>query len=527
MHNDELTVTWSSPRWDHEADMVVVGYGGAGATFAFAAAELGADVLVLEKGDRGGGNSVCVAGGLIMTSTDEAATFEYMNWLCAGQTDESVLRHFVSGLKTIPDFQRKLGLPLKDNPKPFGAPGFFPEFPDAPGSESVRGMSVVSAPGGAGLYNAIAAAAERSGARVQCNTIATRLVQHPVTREILGVEARTGSGETVAIKARKATVLASGGFEADDAMCRQYLTPCPIYFLGSPNLTGDGIRMAQAAGAQLWHMNAVAGPLSWGVKSKHGHVYVTYDLNRIAGFGYNAGAFKDAGSLLWVDRNARRFHDETTDTAEVRHGLANRDTWLATTPDAPEFSHVPVFQIFDEKVRAAGAVMTTLNSRTPPWSADNLAELEEGLIIQADTLEELALKCRWPNMPGVARAGHLDPRVLVDTVTRYNANCLDGHDPDCGRRTFLAPLDTGPYYAVGPMFPTYLNTHGGPKHDVRQRVLDHENRPIPRLYAIGECGSLWGPYYNSMGDIAEFIVSGTTAARAAVEEVEWDRDKNG
>jgi succinate dehydrogenase/fumarate reductase flavoprotein subunit len=526
MQNKELSVTWSAPEWDQEADMVVVGYGGAGATFAFTAAELGADVLVLEKGERGGGNSVCVAGGLIMTSTDEAATFEYMNWLCAGQTEESVLRHFVAGLKAIPAFQHKLGLPLKDNPKPFRAPGFFPEFPDAPGSESVHGMSVVSAPGGAGLYNAIAAVAERSGARVQCNTTVTRLVQHPVTREILGVQARTADGETVAIKARKATVLASGGFEADDAMCRQFLTPCPIYFLGSPNLTGDGIRMAQAAGAQLWHMNAVAGPLSWGIKSKRGHVYVTYDLNRIAGFGYNSGAFKNGGSLLWVDKNAERFHNETTDTADVRHGLANRDTWLATDSGTPGFGHVPVFQIFDEKVRAGGAAMTTLNSRTPSWSEDNLAELQEGSVIRADTLEELALKCCWPDIPGVARAGHLDPNALKNTVARYNANCLAEHDPDFGRSTFLVPLDTGPYYAIGPMFPTYLNTHGGPKHDVRQRVLDHDDQPIGRLYAIGECGSLWGPNYNSMGDIAEFIVSGTTAAQAAVEEVEWDKSKN-
>ncbi|AKC69453.1 FAD-dependent oxidoreductase [Pandoraea oxalativorans] len=522
MKNDETVVSWRAPKWDQEADFVVVGYGGAGATFAFAAAENGADVLVLEKGEQGGGNSVCVAGGLIMTSVDEAATFDYMNWLCAGQTDASVLRHFVSGLKEIPAFQHKLELPLKPDPKPFAAPGFFPEFPGAPGSDSVKGMSVVAAPGGAGLYNAIAAVAEKHGARVQCKTTVTRLVQNPVTKEVLGVEAISAEGKAIAIKGRKATVIASGGFEADEQMCRQFLTPCPIYFLGSQNLTGDGIRMAQEVGAQLWHMNAVAGPLSWGVKSKRGHVYVTYDLNRIAGFGYNSGAFKDAGSLLWVDKHARRFHNETTDTADVRHGLANRDTWLATTAEVPEFTHVPAFQIFDEKVRAGGAAMTTLNSRTPAWSADNLAELEEGTVIRADTLEELALKCQWPDIPGVARAGHLDPVALKATVERYNANCQAGTDPDFGRENFLVPLDTGPFYAVGPMFPTYLNTHGGPKHDAKQRVLDHRDDPIPRLYAIGECGSLWGPSYNSMGDIAEFIVSGTTAARDAMEQHAWD-----
>jgi len=523
MEQKTHAVNWSPPAWDDEADMVVVGYGGAGATFAFAAAEAGAEVLVLEKGDRGGGNSVCVAGGLIMTSTDEAGTFDYMNWLCAGQTDEAVLRNFVAGLKDIPAFQHKLELPLKDNPKPFSAPGFFPEFPGAPGAASIHGMSVVAAPGGAGLYNAIAAVAEKRGARVQCNTTVTQLVQDPVSRAILGVTARTADGRTIAVKARKATVLASGGFEFDEQMCRQYLTPCPIHFLGSPNLTGDGIRMAQEVGAQLWHMNAVAGPLNWGIKVDGGRVYVTYDLNKVAGFGYNSGAFKDGGSLIWVNRHAARFHNETTDTADVRHGLGNRATWLATDPDVPEFVNVPAFHIFDEKVRAGGAAMTTLNSRTSPWSADNLAELDKGWIIQADTLEELALKCRWDAEPGAWPAGHLDPDALKATVARYNAQCEAGEDTDFGRKNFLVPLDKGPYYAIGPMLPTFLNTHGGPRHDAKQRVLDQRGAPIPRLYAIGECGSLWGPYYNSMGDIAEFIVSGRTAACAALEEAAWDR----
>lgn len=509
---------WAQPQWDDEADLVVVGYGGAGAVCAFEAARRGAQVLVLEKGAQGGGNSVCVAGGLIMTSVDEEASFRYMNWLCAGQTDESVLRHFVASLKHVPAWQHSLELPLKDNPQPFSAPGFFPEFPGAPGADSIKGMSVVAAPGGAALWNAIAAQAEKAGARVQCNTRVSRLIQHPVTKRIVGVAAER-DGKTLAVRARKAVVLASGGFEANEAMCRQFLTACPIHFVGSPLLTGDGIRMAQEVGARLWHMNAVAGPLNMGIKTKEGHVYTTYDLNKVAGFGYRNGAFKDGGSLLWVNRQAKRFHNETVDTSVVQHGLANRDTWLATTPATPEFTNVPAFQIFDEKVRAGGAAMTTLNPRVPPWSQDNLKEIEQGLVIRAETLEELALKCRWPEIEGVCGEGHLDPRALRETVGRYNDQCRHQADQDFGRETFLVPLnDAGPYYAIGPMLPTYLNTHGGPKHDAGQRVLDHDDAPIAGLYAIGECGSLWGPYYNSMGDIAEFIVSGVTAAKTVLAD---------
>ncbi|WJJ94513.1 FAD-dependent oxidoreductase [Neopusillimonas aromaticivorans] len=505
-------------RWDHEADFVVVGFGGAAAVFAMTAAGAGVDVLILEKGEQGGGNSVCVAGGLIMTPTDDEQAIEYLDWLCAGQTGRDVLEMFVRRMKDIPAFQHQLDLPVKDNANPFRIGGFFPEFVRAPGNEGVAGMSVVAAPGGAGLYNAIAAKALERGARVMYKTPAVSLVQDPFSGEVLGVIAQDEHGNDLYIKGRKATILACGGFECDEELLQQHVAQCPVYFAGSPNLTGDGIRMAQRAGAKLWHMNAVAGPLNWGIKVEEGYVYNTYDFNKVAGFGYKHGVFKDAGSVIIVNRKGRRFYNETIDTSLVQHGLMNRPVWLAMDTEVPEYLNVPSFLIFDDKAKAAGAVMSTLNSRTPRWSEDNQAELAKGWIIQADTLEELAAKCTYPRIPGVCEAGSMDAEGLKETVQAYNAACAQGDGIEFGRQEFTVPLDKGPYYAVGPMFPVFLNTHGGPQHDSSQRVLDLDGKPIPRLYAIGECGSLWGPYYNSMGDISEFIVSGMVAAESALAE---------
>ena len=510
------------PAWDDAADVVVIGYGGGGATCAAVAAGMGADVLVLEKGEAGGGNSVCVAGSLILASVDDAQSLEYLDWMCGGQTEADVLRAYVDGLREVPEFEGKLGFPLKDDPKPFRADGFFPEFPGAPGAGGLIGASVISAPGGAALWTAISRLARDNGARVTCQARARRLVQDPASGAVLGVIAERLDGSTFAVKGRRATVLATGGFEFNDEMRRQYLTHCPVLFLGSPNLTGDGIEMAQRAGAKLWHMNSVAGPLYWGKQIDDGRVYVTYDFMKMSGFGFTAGAFKDAGSVILVNKYGRRFHDETTETGTVHHGYSNRADWLAVDPEVPEFVNVPAFQVFDEKARAAGAVLTTLNSQVPAWSADNQAELDAGWIVRADTIEELAVKCSFPTLPGAARGGHIPPGELAETVRRWNAHCADGTDRDLGRQHFLSPLDTPPFYAVGPLLPTYVNTHGGPKHDARQRVLDNDDQPIPRLYAIGECGSLWGTYYNSMGDIAEFIISGTNAARDAMKESTWD-----
>lgn len=524
--NDNMQETgWRPPRWDREADLLVVGYGGAGATFAATAAGLGEDVLVLEKAEQGGGNSVCVAGSLLTYPVDDVKAKQYLDWMCAGQTEGDVLDAFIQGMKDIPDFQAQLGFDMKEDPQPFRADGFFPEYPGAPGAEGLLGLSVIKAPGGAALYESIAALAEARGATIQHSTRVVDLIQHPVTKEILGVTARTADGSMVNIAGRKATVLATGGFEFNERMRRQYLTHCPVLFLGSPQLTGDGIELAQGAGAQLWHMNSVSGPLYWGVEVEPGRVYVTYDFMRMSGFGHRAPAFKDGGGIIWVDKNARRFHNETTETGDVHHGYSNRESWFSVDVESAEFNHVPAFQIMDAKAFNAGAVMTTLNSRTPAWSEDNLAELGNGWVLKADTLAELAVKCAFAEVPGAYRGGHLDPEVLESTVAEYNRRIADGEPDEFGRADYRVELGEGPYYAVGPMLPTFVNTHGGPKHNASQRVLDHRDREIGRLYAIGECGSLWGPYYNSMGDIAEFLISGQLAAKDAAQLLPWDNQR--
>lgn len=521
MNDHREDYSWQPPVWDREVDLLVVGYGGAGATFAATAAGLGEEVLILEKAEQGGGNSVCVAGSLLPYPVDEAEAKRYLDWMCAGQTESEVLDGFIEGMKQIPEFQSQLGFEMKPDPQPFRADGFFPEYPQAPGAAGLQGLSVIKAPGGAALYDSIARLAESRGAQAEYSMRVTELIQHPGTKEILGVVAENVDGYSVKIAGRKATVLATGGFEFNERMRRQYLTHCPILFLGSPQLTGDGIELAQTAGAQLWHMNSVSGPLYWGIEVEPGRVYVTYDFMRMSGFGHRAGAFKDGGGIIWVDRNAQRFHNETTETGDVHHGYANRDSWFKMDVATAQFQHVPAFQIMDAKAFAGGAVMTTLNSRTPVWSEDNAEELTNGWILQADTLEELAQKCAWAEVPGSYEGGHLDPAALRATIEEYNQHITDEQADKFGRAEYRVPLGDGPYYAVGPMLPTFVNTHGGPKRNANYQVLDHRDQPIHRLFAIGECGSMWGPYYNSMGDIAEFLISGQRAAQTATQLTSW------
>src|SRR3546814_6950534 len=65
--------------------------------------------------------------------------------------------------------------------------------------------------------------------------------------------------EAITFRARKGVVLSCGGFEQNEEMILNHLKAYPIYFYGATSNTGDGIRMAQAVGADLWHMNKMIG----------------------------------------------------------------------------------------------------------------------------------------------------------------------------------------------------------------------------------------------------------------------------
>jgi len=518
---EAVATPWLPEKWDKEADVVIIGYGGAGATLGLSIAEQGAKVIILEKGSFGGGNSALLEGppSSIMMK-DEAKGLEYLDWLCGDQTEEDVLKAYISYNKEIPSLQSKLGFELVEDPQPGG----FPEYPGAPGAETIYTYRIASIPPGPSEYNAIAKLAEEAGVEIIYNTPATKLIQNPNTKEILGVRANNGS--EIYVKGRKATVLACGGFEFDEEMCRQYITHCPICFVGSKNLTGDGIKMAQDVGAQLWHMNSLTGPMYLGVKYDDDLVYTTVETLAFPIFMVppKKYAFQEAGSFIWANKYGNRFNSEILpfNDGEDMHRFKAREIWLSFNVETAEFRNIPAFQIFDEKARLAGPIAKVFSVTTPAWSNDSVEEIEKGWLLKADTIEELALKCEIPTITGVTRGGHIDPTKLKETIDRYNANCQSGVDPDFGRTVSLLPLDTPPYYAMGPMFPAFVNTHGGPKHDNKQRVLDTDDKPIPRLYAIGECGSLWGHLYNGGGDACEFLTSALCAADNVINETAWE-----
>ena len=483
-----------------EADVVVVGFGGAGATAAITAHDRGASVLILEKQSSGGGNTRVSGGTFFVPKSVEAIPFavKYVEALSCGATEREIIQTFVERAFEIKDWIQELGGEVAFVP-PYSEV-FYPRPPEGaaflnlPGAEHTAKLSVKGSPTeprADRLWKFLSSNVERRGIPVLTGTAAKELVTGD-DGAVTGVVAER-AGEKVLIKAKRAVVLACGGFEYNDAMKEAFLLCKPFYAAGNPGNTGDGIVMAQKVGAALWHMKTVAGYLGfkppeyqaafpicyWGA----GFIHVNRQGNRFS------------------DETAREYHDRWRDAAEV-------DSREITTQ--PGFPNIPAYGIFDEVTRCKGPLYRASNpsghNRDYRWSPDNFQEIANGWIVKADTIGELAKKLS------------IDESSLEKTVARYNGHCKLGKDADFGRsRDSLEAIETPPFYAIE-LWPCMLNTQGGPRRDKGARVLNHDGKPIRRLYAAGELGSIWGFLYNAGGNISECLAFGRIAGENAAME---------
>ena len=300
----------------------------------------------------------------------------------------------------------------------------------------------------------------------------------------------------VQVMARRAVILACGGFEADEDMKRQYLVSTPVISGSFRGNTGDGIRMAQAAGADLWHMWHYHGP--YGMKHSDPNYPMAFYMkavpmwtpgrsDQVSDLGVTDAAGKPVSQkslarMAWilVDQNGRRFMDEYPPYP----GDTGIRPFDAYDSKQQKFPRIPAFVVFDEegrKMYPIGRAIANDRDHFYQWSADNLKEVELGMLHRADSLAALAQQTGMP------------PAMVQKTVAEWNANCAAGSDPDFGRQpASMVPIKTAPFY-WGHIYPVVINTQGGPVHNINQQVLNPFGQPIPRLYAAGELGSKFGP----------------------------------
>lgn len=487
---------WLAQAWDRQADVVVVGFGGAGAAAAITACDAGASVILLEKapeGDEGGNTRVAAQGYLNTSSADSAVT--YLKAMSGHhRIPETMVRVWAEEMCANNAWVTHIG----GDPQEHQHPPAGIEFPELPGADCVHKFHHGSVLGYSHTWDMLARAVRSRPIEVLYATPAKELIQNAMTKEILGVRAER-AGEPCHIEASKAVILTCGGFENNQEMIRNYLPALPYcYTSGTPYNEGDGITMAMSVGADLWHMNNFAGP---SMALKVPQVRTTFSMAALH------FAKEPRGGMIVVGPEGTRFTDEKYRTLHGKVKSAGRWAPLATP--------CPMFMVFDHTLFSDGPLYDKEPRQgwTPvveryEWSEDNQAELAKGWIKRAATVAALA---ETLGLPAAA---------LEQSVKRWNAHCRAGADTDFGRTKMFAPIGAGPYYAVQ-LSPSMLNTQGGPRRDERSQILRPDGSPIPRLYSAGELGSIYAYLYQGTGNIGECFAFGRIAGRNAAAEQPW------
>ncbi len=507
-------------KWNAEADVIIVGYGLAGAVAAIEAHDSGAEVLVIEKSQYPGGCSI-LSGGMILCARNAEDATKYLIETSGGRVDEELIRAFARDLAENEAYITRLaqtcGATTRNTkahePGERDESGYVPLGYPFPGYETFYRTGVGHVPGfegfpwvqelratGVNMMKVVFDNVERRSVKVMLSTSVKKLTTSAsgaVTGVIAGSE-----GKETAFKARRAVILACGGFEQSEWLLKQYLQGLPFYSMAPLTHTGDGILMAQKAGAALWHM--------WHVHGSYGY---KFDEFPIAFRTHLAGPRNPKRGLPWivVDKFGSRYMNECQPAPQ---DTSHRAMELFD-PDMPGYARIPSYLIFDEAGRKEGPIAQPLaiGDYRYDWSRDNTAEIAKGWIMKEDTLAALARRIR-ESKDNEAR---MEPETLAATVSRWNDMVKQKKDPLQRPPGTMVPIAVPPFYAV-PVWPIVSNTQGGPQHNVRQQIIDAFGQVIPGLYAAGELGSFWSHLYLLSGNLGECLSSGRVAGRNAAAD---------
>ena len=503
--------------FDETVDVVVVGYGFAGAVSAISAHDAGASVLLLEKMADPGGISVCAGGGLRL-SHDKNDAFTYLKATNDGTTPDDVIQAFVDEMFTLEEFLEELVRVNNGKLMRVERSGSYP----FPGHESLYFIQVEEVPGfdrekgypharslkfGTNLMKVLEDNVNvRDGIETRLSTAAARLITGP-DGDVHGLWVVGSDGEDRAIRANKGVILACGGFEANQAMQRQYWQLNPVISAAFRGNTGDGIRMATDVGADLWHMWHFHG--SYGFRHTDPAFPFAIRMKRLPDWVPEVREPDTVMSYILLDRKGSRFMNEYEPYLQDT-GHRPLDAMDPATQEQP---YIPCYCVVDEAGRKlyplGGVVFNDRDVEPYEWSQDNLKEVQNGILTKCDTVADLA------NVIGC------DPETLQANLDRWNADCAAGQDSTHKRPSkTMAPIKAPPFY-VGQIWPVVSNTQGGPVHDTKQRILNAYGEPIPRLYEAGEVGSIWGHLYLSGANLSECFIGGRIAGRDVVALPDW------
>jgi len=529
MDHDEL--------FDHVADVIVVGSGGAGYAAAVAAAAQDASVLVVEWAESIGGTTA--AGGAtawvpnnpsmhalhgLADPRDDA--LRYMCRLAYPQhydphsptlgleprAFDLIATFYDRGAEMLEFFEGIDALRLESE---LGFPDYHADLPE---NTRPRGRHMHPPAGAGGLIDQLAAAGERLGVRTLLGHRVVDALRND-TGQVIGVEARIGT-RTVLCRAERAVVFGTGGFLHDAELVRTYLPGKVFGGCSVPTTAGDFVRIGQRLGAPLAGMHR-----SWWKQ-----VLVEQAIDN----AHPGGTFLPFGdSMLQVNKYGHRVVNEKSPYNE------RSQVHFHWNPTLREYSNLLMLMVWDSAVagndlRWPFRPPVPMPGETSPW------------VISGQTWDELAaaIDTRLERIAAHTGGARLDAgfvTTLAATVARFNELAAGGVDHDFHRgetpievdwngpgragsaNPTMAPLAAeGPYYAVI-LGAGVLDTNGGPQIDTGARVLDADGAPIPGLYGAGNCvaaingQAYWGPGATIGPALTYGYIAGRNAAAEPVK----------
>ena len=487
-----------------DADVVVVGAGGAGMTAAITAAAEGKSVVILESQSMVGGNSVRATGGMnagktvyqdenefgesagvektLKTAAEKYADNETITALAKtvseqwaayqanptgyfdsvelmeldtmiggkGINDPELVETLCANSADAIDWLDEHGITLH-NVSSFG--GASVKRIHRPVNAEGKTVSV-----GSYMIPLLQENCEKAGVKMMLDTTATEILTD-ANGAAVGVKATGASGETVTVNA-KAVVLATGGFGANLDMVVKYKPELKGFMTtNAPGIQGQGIEMAQAIGAATVDMDQI-------------QIHPTVEANTAA---LITEGLRGDGAIL-INEEGQRFIDEvgTRDVVSAAEiAQTGSYSWL----------------VVDQAMADASSVIQ--------------GYIKKGYTVTGATYEELG------------KAMGVDAAAFAETMEKWNGYVEAKNDPDFGRTSFANPLNTAPYYAVKVTAGVH-HTMGGLKINANTEVLNEKGEVIPGLFAAGEVtGGVHGANRLGGNAVADFTVFGRIAGAAA------------
>lgn len=488
-----------------EADVLVVGMGGAGTTAAMSAAEAGLKVIALEKAGKVGGTSTIASEPMainpkrfqeehnngedyIDVDAMKTAWLEYTTGADGTQkAKEEVVDVMFNNSGDALDWL------TYDHGFTFGEPrvGFtaadvylcrYNYVADGLASNDRR-------IGAQAFYDNMIEEFKALGGELYLETEGRELIFDAETNAVVGAVAVAQDGTTYNIKA-KAVVLATGGFAGNPDMVDQYLSQNKYYDFTTPggwmlygSYQNDGKMLASAIahGAATYNISMpamvhnTATPVllrEFPVELVEGEINVVTGRTQTTSINDIPQIMAESANILVVGNNGKRFVDEASMgmLGSWANGREFYSIWSAEQIDdvkANGFKYVSTSRYLGQGGVPVGEPMDRIYEVLD-------SAMSAGICYKADTLEALAEQIGVP------------ADALVETVETYNEACEAGVDEEFGKKPeYLDPIGEGPYYCIVGS-PYCYSTVGGLDVDANLNVLDTEGNAIQGLYAAGE-----------------------------------------